>query len=135
VHSIDNALLLKESTMKLSRLTIAALSLAAVAAHADDADLSGQFAQTVNSQTSRTQVEAQLAEFRRSGVNPWSTSYSPLKYFKGQRSRAEVEAEYFAGRDAVAALTAEDSGSAYLAAHQPAAPAARQLAGQPFNAQ
>lgn len=120
--------------MKVSRLALAVLSFAAVAAHADDADLSGQFAQAVAGSQTRAQVEAQLAEYRQAGVNPWSTSYNPLKSFKGERSRAEVQAEYFASRNAVAAMTAEDSGSAFLAAHKPAE-ASHQLAGQPVNAQ
>jgi hypothetical protein len=121
--------------MKASRLAIAALSFAAVAAYADDADLSGQFANGVAGSQSRSQVQAQLAEYRQSGVNPWSISYNPLKSFKSERSRAEVQAEYIAGRDTVTAMTAEDSGAAYLAAHKPAAEASRQLAGQPVNAQ
>jgi hypothetical protein len=121
--------------MKASRLAIAALSLAAVAAYADDADLSGQFANTVAGSQTRAQVQAQLAEYRQAGVNPWSTTYNPLKSFKSERSRAEVQAEYIRGRDAVNAMTAEDSGSAYLAAHKPATHASRQLAGQPVNAQ
>jgi opacity protein-like surface antigen len=121
--------------MKASRLAIAALSLAAVAAYADDADLSGQFANTVAGSLTRAQVQAQLAEYRQAGVNPWSTTYNPLKSFKSERSRAEVQAEYIRSRDAVNAMTAEDSGSAYLAAHKPATHASRQLAGQPVNAQ
>jgi hypothetical protein len=47
-------------------------------------------------------------------------SYNPLKSFTSKRSRAEAQAEYVASRDAVTAITAEDSGAAYLAAHKPA---------------
>ena len=121
--------------MKAARFALAVLSLAAVAAHADDADLSGQFAHSAAGTQTRAQVAAELAEYRQAGVNPWSTSYNPLKSFKSERSRAEVQAEYLASRNAVAAMTAEDSGSAYLAARKPATEASRQLAGQPVNAQ
>jgi len=121
--------------MKAARFALAALSFAAIAAHADDADLSGQFAHSAAGTQTRAQVAAELAEYRQAGVNPWSTSYNPLKSFKSERSRAEVQAEYLASRNAVAAMTAEDSGSAYLAARKPATEASRQLAGQPVNAQ
>lgn len=133
-HSIDNAHLPKGTAMNRSSLVIAALSLAAFAAHADDADPSGQFAASVAAQGTRAAVQAEFAGFKQAGVNPWSTSYNPLKSFQSTRTRAEVTAEYIASRDAVAALTREDSGSAYLAARH-AVPAARQLAGQPVNAQ
>ena len=120
--------------MKASRFAVAALSFAAVAAYADDADLSGQFANTIAGSQSRAQVQAQLTEYRQAGVNPWSTSYNPLKSFQGQRSRAEVQAEYLASRDAVAAMTREDSGSAYIATRR-STPEVRHLAGTPANAQ
>ena len=120
--------------MNRSSLLVAVLSLAAFAAHADDADPSGQFAASVARQASRTDVQAQLATYKQAGVNPWSTSYNPLKSFQSTRSRAEVSAEYVASRDAVAAMTREDSGSAYLAA-RPVVTGVRHLAGQPVNAQ
>ena len=121
--------------MKLSRLAIAALSVAAAAtAHADDADPSGQFAITVPGTQTRAAVVQQLDQYRAAGVNPWSSTYNPLKTFRGERTRAEVRAEYIRNRDAVSALTGEDSGSAYLSTHQPVATGAT-LAGQPANAQ
>ena len=46
---------------------------------------------------------------------------------------AQVTADYQAAREQTAAATGEDSGSAWLAAHPPAA--APVLAGQPVNAQ
>jgi hypothetical protein len=124
----------KESTMKLSHLALAALSVAAFAAHADDADPAGQFATTVSSQVTPAQVAAQYQDYRRAGVNPWSTSYNPLKSFQSQKTREQVEAEYIASRATVAAMTGEDSGSAYLAAHRSPTDL-RQFAGQPANAQ
>ena len=66
----------------------------------------------------RAEVNAELAQYKQAGVNPWSTSYNPLKGFQSSRTRAEVTAEYIANRDEVRALGAEDSGSAYLAARQ-----------------
>lgn len=122
--------------MNRSSLALAAvLSVAAFAAQADDADPAGQYANSAQPTTvTRAAVQAQLAEYKNAGVNPWSTSYNPLKSFRGEKTRAEVTAEFLASRNAVAAMTGEDSGSAYLAAHQPAG-APRQLAGQPVNAQ
>jgi hypothetical protein len=80
------------------------------------------------------QVQSELAAYRQAGVNPWSTSYNQLSGFHGERSRADVRAEYLASRDQVAALNGEDSGSAYLAQlaarHQDLN---QNLAGQPVN--
>jgi hypothetical protein len=64
----------------------------------------------------RADVQAQLQQYKAGGANPWSTSYNPLAGFNSSRSRAEVTAEYLQSRDEVAALNAEDSGSAWLAA-------------------
>ena len=108
----------------------AALSVAALAAHAETPDVSGQFAATTGNAT-RAQVQADLARYQKAGVNPWAIAYNPLKSFKSQKSRAEVENEYVQDRAAVQAMTSEDSGSAYLAAHQPAT--GTQFAGQPVR--
>jgi hypothetical protein len=123
--------------MNRSTLALAAvLSVAAFAAHADDADPSGQFATTVGSAGTRAAVQSQYADYRKTGVNPWSTSYNPLASFRGDKTRAQVTAEYLASRNAVAAMTGEDSGSAYLASNKAGFDASRQLAGQPArNAQ
>jgi hypothetical protein len=68
-----------------------------------------------NSTKSRAQVQAELAQYKTAGVNPWSTQYNPLKQFKSALTREQVVAQYIADRDEVAALNSEDSGSAYLA--------------------
>lgn len=115
---------------RFSLALAAALSFAALAAHAESPDPSGQFAPNAGP-VSRTQVQAELSQYRQSGVNPWSTSYNPLKQFHSEKTRAQVEAEFLANRDAVRAMTAEDSGAAYLAAHQGTTPATHQFAGQP----
>jgi hypothetical protein len=116
--------------------TAAALSVAALAAHAETPDLSGQFAAATNGQATRTQVQAQFADYKKTGVNTYSISYNPLNTFKGQKTREQVRNEFLADRDTVAAMTAEDSGSALLAASKKTVDASHLLAGQPArNAQ
>jgi hypothetical protein len=121
--------------MKVSKIALAVLSLSALTAFADDMDPAGQFATaTAAAPATRAAVQAQYVDYRSAGANPWSTSYNPLKSFRGEKTRAQVTNEYLSSRDAVAAMTAEDSGSAFLAARKPAA-TADQFAGQPVNAQ
>lgn len=88
------------------------------------------------SSKSRTEVQAELGQFKRAGTSPWSTQYNQLAKFQSAKSRAEVVAEYTAARDEVAALNGEDSGSAYLAQNtgRQASPSTT-LAGQPRNTQ
>ncbi len=100
--------------MKLSRILLAALSVTALAAQADDADPRGQFAAAAAGQATRAEVQSQLLEFRKAGVNPWSIAYNPLKSFQSQASRQQVRADYIDNRAAVAGMTGEDSGSAWL---------------------
>lgn len=65
---------------------------------------------------SRVQVQDELVQFRAEyPVSPWSFRYDPLARFQSTTTRADVTAAYIADRDAVAAFTGEDSGSAYLA--------------------
>lgn len=121
--------------MNASRLLLvaaAALATAASPAFADEADASQYGIQFTGTQT-RAEVQAQLTQHRPAAtVNPWSTQYNPLATFKSERTRAQVRGEYLADRDAVHALTGEDSGSAYLAGSEPSAHANR-LAGQPLR--
>jgi hypothetical protein len=120
---------------RISLALAAALSVAALAAHAESPDPSGQFA-AGHGAVSRAQVQAELVQYKQAGVNPWSTQYNPLKTFRSEKTRAQVEAEFLADRQAVQALTSEDSGSAYLAAHRGTTAADNQFAGQPArNAQ
>jgi hypothetical protein len=79
---------------------------------------------TFQSVRTRAEVRADLDAYRQAGVNPWSTSYNPLRAFRSGKSRAEVTAEYVAARDVVRAFNGEDSGAHYLAQHQLPAPAA-----------
>jgi len=71
------------------------------------------------SSMSREAVQAELAAFKKAGVNPWSGAYDPLKYFTSTLSREAVSADYIASRAEVAALMGEDSGSVWLAAAGP----------------
>ncbi|HMA08735.1 MAG TPA: DUF4148 domain-containing protein [Ramlibacter sp.] len=84
---------------------------------------------------SRAQVQAELKQFQQSGSDPWAMQYDPLARFTSSRSRAQVEAEYLASRQEVAAMTGEDSGSAYLARNESVAGHATRLAGHPRNPQ
>jgi hypothetical protein len=79
----------------------------------------------------RAEVVAELHAYKKAGINPWSRSYDPLKYFKSTKSRAEVTAEYLREREAVAALNGEDSGSAYLAAERAHSQRNTRMAGNP----
>lgn len=67
------------------------------------------------STASRSQVQGELMQSRKAGINIWADDYNPTADFRGSMSRAEVTAEFLASRNAVAAFTAEDSGSSYLA--------------------
>jgi hypothetical protein len=89
------------------------------------------------STATRAQVQAELQQFRAAGVNPLADDYNPLHQFRGTKTRAEVTAEFLRSRDAVAAMTGEDSGSFYLSRQKkaPAAAPASTIAGQPVNAQ
>lgn len=124
--------------MKSASKLLVLASLAALAsfgARADEADAS-QFAVQFNGTRTVADVQAELAQFKAAGVNPWSIQYNPLKQFKSERTRAEVQAEYIAQRNLVAALNAEDSGSSYLAqAGRRGMAASTTLAGQPTRAE
>jgi fructose-bisphosphate aldolase class 1 len=80
---------------------------------------------------SRAEVQAELAQYKQAGVNPWSISHNPLRAFKSTAARADVTAQYIAARDEVAAFGREDSGAAFLARNGQSVPAETTLAGQP----
>jgi hypothetical protein len=114
--------------MNTTRLLLAAtLAATGFAAHADEADGS-QHALQFDGQRTRAEVQAELQQFKRNGVNPWSTQYNQLAGFQSQRTRNQVQADYIASRDRVAAMTGEDSGAAYLAQH--GAPSVQRFAGE-----
>jgi hypothetical protein len=122
----------KEATMNRKTFAAALVLLASAgSALADDITIATT---SFVSSKSRAEVQAELQQFQRAGVDPWAQDYNPLQSFASGKSRAEVAAEYRASRNEVTALTSEDSGATWLAARTPAA-AAPVLAGQPVNAQ
>jgi hypothetical protein len=94
-----------------SLLAIAAAS--ANVAFADDITVDPH---PFTSSLARSDVQAQLQQYKAAGVNPYASSYNQLTSFRGSRTRAEVTAEYLQSRAEVAALNGEDSGSSWLAA-------------------
>ncbi len=116
-----------------SALVIALASVAAGNAMADDITIDTT---PFTSTKSRTEVLTDLAQYRQAGVNPWSTSYNPLRGFQSTKSVAQMRAEFVAARDEVAAFNGEDSGAAYLAqTARVNVRAGTTLAGSPVNAQ
>ena len=91
---------------------IAAACAAAGTAFADDITVDPH---PFTSTLSRAQVQEQLQQFRRSGVNPWADDYDQLAHAPSAMTRAEATAGYLAARTSVAAYSAEDSGSSYMA--------------------
>jgi len=95
-----------------SLLAFAAFAtLAAGAVRADDITVDST---PIAGQRTRAEVQAELVQFKQSGVDPWSMSYDQLKGFRSTLTRDEVRAAYIADRDQVAALSGEDAGSVYL---------------------
>ena len=131
---------LKGNIMKRN-IAAALLALSVVPAFADDITIDPTpFVSTL----SRAQVRAELQQFKASGVDPWAQDYNQLAGFVSSKTRAQVVAEYLRSRDETAALTSEDSGSAWLAQGRAiAVPASARsrigsqpvLAGSPVNPQ
>lgn len=90
------------------------LALAFAAGHAVADDITIEPTPFVST-ASRAQVQEELREFRKTGINPWSARYDPLAQFKSTTTREELAAQFQASRDEVAAFSGEDSGSTYLA--------------------
>jgi hypothetical protein len=110
------------------------LATAAVGnAFAGDGEITREPAPFVST-ASRAQVLAELAEFRRSGVDFTSYEYNPLKQFHSDKTRAEVRAEYIASRREVAAMNDEASGAVHALRTTPRQSATR-LASRPSNMQ
>ncbi len=124
---------LKGTTMQANRFAAAVLAVSAAAfggaalAESPNAVPDAPFVST----KSRDAVQAELAQYKQAGVNPWSTSYNPLRGFRSTTSRDQVTAAYIASRDEVAALTGEDSGAAFLSAQGSTRVLDTTLAGQP----
>lgn len=115
----------------LSSLVLAATFAGSAFAETPNASTERAF----NGSKTRAEVTAELQAYKQAGVNPWSTTYNPLRSFRSTTSRDAVVGAYLASRDEVHALTSEDSGSAYLAqARVPGVPV-NVLAGTPQAAQ
>ena len=113
-------------------LAVAAFAaLASAGARADDITVDNT---PFNSVKTRAEVQAELSQYQKAGVNPWSIRYNQLAGFKSTQTRAQVQAEYIADRDQVAVMTAEDSGSAYLSKVAATRQVGTTLAGTPVNA-
>ena len=115
------------------KLCFGALVLASLGTSAFADDITVEPHPFVSTRT-QAQVQAELAQYKLAGVNPWSISYNPVRYFRSEKTRAQVEQEYVASRDEVSARTGEDSGSARLAQRQ-GPDVSSQFAGQPIRRQ
>jgi hypothetical protein len=112
--------------------SISALVITAAAAGSVFAESPGDFRNhELTAGKTRVEVQAELAAFKKAGVNPWSSTYSMTRDFRSTANRADVTAQYVAERDAVAAINSEDGGASTFAAGRPAAVVADTLAGQP----
>ncbi len=119
----------------MNRTAISALVLAASFAGSAFAESPTVVNDNFVSAKTRAEVNAELAAYKKAGVNPWSISYNPLRQFQSATTRQAVVADYLASRDEVKAFGGEDSGSTYLAQVRTPASAASTVAGQPRNAQ
>jgi hypothetical protein len=104
--------------VKKSLLAITVLFVASGAVFAEDPDPSGQFALQATSTRSRAEVRAEAVSAVAAGKlrpsNPHASAYvqPPMQT---ATTREQVVSDFMAHRSEAAALTAEDSGSAYLA--------------------
>jgi hypothetical protein len=110
------------------KLAVIAAIAAAAATSAFADDITADSTSYVGSKT-RAEVQAELAAYKKAGVNPWSTQYNPLKDWKGSLTRGQVVGEFLTSRNEVTAFIGEDSGSAYLAGRTPEVRV--QIAGEP----
>ena len=118
-----------------SKTLLAVAAFAAIASSAARADDITIDTTPFHSTRTRAEVQAELFQYKRAGVNPWSISYNQLAQFKSAKTRDQIQAEYRAEREAVAALTGEDSGSAYLTPLAASRRLGTTLAGTPASAQ
>jgi hypothetical protein len=108
-------------------LTLAAAASALIGnAIADDITIDSA---PFTSSRTRAEVQAELKDYRVSGVDLWADNYNPVMGMRSDRTREEVRAEYMIERDKVAAFAGEDSGSMYLARVTPDSEAI-QMAGE-----
>lgn len=118
-----------------TRIALSSLALAAVFTGSAFAESPLIVQDPFTSTRTRAEVQADLVSYQQAGVNPWSTSYNPLRQFRSTATREAVVAEFLASRNEVRALTGEDSGSMYLAQLRGTSVPPTFLAGQPQQAQ
>ena len=119
---------------RLSALAMGAFTTAAVfaaaftatPAYADDITVEPQA--FVSSRT-REEVGAELRT-PYPGGNPWSGLYNMFQA-RSTATSEQIQREYIANRDSVAALHAEDSGSVYIVKAQSLAPSSTSAMGAP----
>ena len=116
------------------KLALSALLLAAAGGAFAESPLAAGDTVFASSAT-RAQVQSELAAYKQAGVNPWATSYNPLRSFVSTTSRDAVTADYLAARNQVRAFGGEDSGSAWLAESRVPGVPASTLAGVPARAE
>ena len=75
-----------KTTIALSTLGLAAGFAGAAFAQASTSDMSA-------SGRTRDEVNAEVAAYQKARVNPWATSYNPLKSFQSTRTRDDVNAD------------------------------------------
>ena len=85
--------------MKTRFVLAASLLAASVTAPAWADDRTPDPAPTSSTLT-RAEVQADLAAFKKAGVDPWSSKYNPLRHADSTKSRAEVQADLAAFKSA-----------------------------------
>ena len=101
---------------------VAAVSAVLIAMPAVAQEATPDVPSVSTSTLTRATVQAELMQARKDGFTKrWNGQYNPLALATSERSREAVQAEVTAARQAgeLNAMTGEDSGSAYLAAHTP----------------
>ena len=78
------------------------------------AESPGTLTEAFVSSRTRADVLAELAAFKKSGVNPWSIGYQPTHHRRSSTTREAVQMEAIVSRETTTALGAEDSGAVYL---------------------
>lgn len=116
------------------KFALALVVAAAAAGNAFADDITVETSPFVSTLT-RAEVQAQLSQRTPATSNPASIQYNPLANFNSTLTREQVVADYIANRDWVAAMTGQDSGSAYLASRPGVTVDTTRLAGEPQNAQ
>jgi hypothetical protein len=128
----DRKDIIMQPHFRQSSLGLLLLAALAGSAHAETPTVANE--RFVATRT-RAEVQAELADFKKSGVNPWSASYNPLRQFRSATTREAIAAAFIASRDEVKALHGEDSGSAFLARARTPQADTQWLAGTPRAAQ